>query len=520
MSSQVSLCIEGDEDSVQASTIEPCRLLLSEVCSVALSGLVATLVRIVVTIEKGPSAFELLGLAEGCVRETKARVLTAFARLGKWFDDHKIKVALSPAGIRNDGMLDLAIAVAVIMALENKSAPRMVFVGELAMTAAVRPVRGTLPALLGLKDVPAAIVPWGNGNEAACVQHMEVRAAAHLYEVIEYLQGTRQLTLANSFTDRAPVDAIDMVDVHGLLAGRRAVEVAAAGLHPLMFIGSPGSGKAMLTRRLPTVMPPLSHAEALEVTSIHSVAGLLETNQQLLTRRPLRSPHHTADAARLVGGGSPPRPGEVSLAHQGVLFLGDMQSFKRKALTALDKVLEAGESAIQDHQTRVTFPARPLIVAGVLPCPCGFNRTKNRTCNCAPARVRAYRERLRGTIFGRMHLHAFLSGDVHGPRGDSSAEVRARVVKARDAQQSRFEQGQASEQVNGRLSVADLGRVAAPDAKGRRMLSRAELGPELEATVLRVARTMADLDGSAAMRAHHVEEGIALAPRMEAWPCN
>jgi magnesium chelatase family protein len=494
----------------------PSRRLRSEVCSVALSGLVATLVSIVVTLEAGPSTFELLGLAEGSVRETNARVLTALARTGQWLDGYKVEVEVSPAGLRNDGMLDLAIAVAVLMALESKSFPRMVFVGELAMNAAVRSVCGTLPALLGVKDLPAAIVPWGNANEAAGVQHMDVRVAAHLYDVIEHLRGTRELTFANALTTRAPVDALDMVDVRGLLAGRRAVEIAAAGLHPLLFIGSPGSGKTLITRRLPTIMPPLSHAAALEVTSLQSVAGLLGTNGQLITQSPLRAPHHEADAARLVGGGVPPRPGEVSLAHEGVLFLDDLQAFKRKALTALERGLRDEKSVIAHGQNRIAFPARPLVVGGVLPCPCGFNRTQNRTCKCAPDRLQAYRERLRGAIFDRMDMKVFLSGDDSGgPRGERSAEVRARVVKAREAQRRRFEQGEASEPVNSRLSVADLARVAALDAKGRRILSRGDLSPELEARVLRVARTIADLDGSAAVRAYQVEEAIAVAPRPE-----
>jgi magnesium chelatase family protein len=498
------------------TTHAPSRRRRSEVCAVALSGLVATLVSIVVTLEAGPSTFDLVGLAEASVRETKGRVLTALARIGQWLDGYNVEVEVSPAGLRNDGILDLAIAVAVLMALESKSFPRMVFVGELAMNAAVRSVRGTLPALLGAKDMPAAIVPWGNGNEAACVQHMVVRVAGHLCEVIEHLRGTRELPVANAFTIRAPVDALDMADVRGLLGGRRAAEIAAAGLHPLLLIGSPGSGKTMLTRRLPTIMPPLSHAEALEVTSLHSVAGLLGTNGQIITQSPLRAPHHEADTARLVGGGVPPRPGEVSLAHEGVLFLDDLQAFERKALSALERVLRDGEAIIARGQNRVAFPARPLVVGGVLPCPCGFNRTKNRTCKCAPDRLRAYHERLRGAIFDRMDMRVFLSGDDSGrPRGERSAEVRARVVKAREAQRRRFEQGEASEPVNSRLSVADLARVAALDPKGRSILSRGDLSPELEAKVLRVARTIADLDGSAAVRAHQVEEAIAVAPRLE-----
>ncbi|MDC0743199.1 YifB family Mg chelatase-like AAA ATPase [Polyangium mundeleinium] len=495
----------------------PEKPLRSEVLSIALTGLVATLVSIVVTIEAGSSTVELIGLAEASVRDTKARVLSALARLGKWLDGYKVMVEFSPAGTRNDGMLDLAVATALLMALEQKPLPRTIIFGELALTGAVRPVRGVLPALLGVKDMSRAIVPWSNGPEASSVQHMEVQVAAHLQDVAESLRGTGQLQFARDFLKAPPLAEVDLADIQGLVAGRRALELSAAGLHPLLFIGSPGSGKTMLCRRLPTVMPPLTREEALEVTSIHSVAGLLHTSQGLITQRPLQAPHYTVSEVGLVGGGLPVRPGQVSLAHLGVLFLDELLEFKKRALAVLDGVLKDGQSVVCQRQTRVVFPARPLTVASVLPCPCGFHGTKDRTCKCPPERIRAYRERLRGAVLDRMDMKAILSGDeLKGSRSECSADMRARVVKAREEQKNRFEKLVVTEAVNGRLSLADLDRVAKPDDKGQRMLGQAVervgLSAELHAKVLRVSRTIADLDGSDAVRAHHIAEALNAAP--------
>ncbi|UQA61836.1 YifB family Mg chelatase-like AAA ATPase [Polyangium aurulentum] len=488
--------------------------LHGEVYSVSLLGLVATLITVMATIEPGPSTFDLIGLAEPCVQGTKSRVLSAFARVGQWFDDCRVKVQFSRNGLRHDGMLDLAVATAVLMALKQKALPRAVVLGELWPSGALRAARGALPALLGVRDVSGAIVPWNNGPETACLEHMEVRVAGHLGDVIDYLDGTRELKLARSFPKPRRTDFRDMADIRGLRAGRRAIEIAAAGLHPLLLVGSPGSGKTMLSSRLPTVLPEMSHPEALEVTSIHSVAGQLEEHEQgLLIERPFRIPHPKVGAEILVGRGFPPRPGEVSLAHHGVLFLDDIQTVHTGALSALDNALGAGQVELSK---RVTFPARPLIVAGTFACPCGFHGVKDRECKCSPERIRAYRERQRGPVFDRLDMRALVSGDAtEGPPRECSSAVRARVVKAREAQQRRFEREEASEPVNGRLGLSDLERVAEPDRKGRRMLGQAGLSDELEAKVLRVSRTIADLDGSDAVRARHVAEAIAMAPLTE-----
>jgi magnesium chelatase family protein len=263
-------------------------------------------------------------------------------------------------------------------------------------------------------------------------------------------------------------------------------------------------------------MPPLTEAEALEVTSIHSLAGLLGEHDRLLTYGSLRAPHHSVDAARLVGGGCPARPGEASLAHLGVLFVDDVQEFKEAALSALDEVLGYGISVIREREKRVILPAGALVVAGALPCPCGFYQTKGRTCTCSPKKIRKYRERLRRQpVVHRSHLRVCLSGDSSDRRAESSAAVRARVVKAREVQRRRFEQGEAGVPLNGWLATQDRARVAKPDGKIRLVLDKAGLLRDAEANVLRVARTIADLDGSDGVLARHVKEALQFAPRPE-----
>jgi magnesium chelatase family protein len=495
----------------------PGKPLRGEVLSISLSGLVASLVSIVVTIEHGTSAFDLLHLAESSVRETKSRVLSALAKMGHLLDGYNIKVAFYPGGLRNEGLFDLAIATAVLLALEQKSLPRTVILGELAPTGAILPVRGVLPALLGVQDMSRAIVPWANGPEVSCIENMEVQVAMHLRDVHDALRGVGQLQVARDFLQAPRLHEVDLADIRGLLAGRRALEISAAGLHPLLLVSSPGSANKMLSQRLPTVMPPLTHEEEFEVTSIYSVAGLIHTSTGLITNRPWRGPNCTMIEAGLIGGSSRAIPGEVSLAHLGVLFLDELPEFKKKTRAALDRVLEEGHSVICQDQNGVTFPARPLTVASALPCPCGFHGVKGRKCTCSPERLRSYQDGLRGPVFDRMDMMVFVSEDaLSGPRGECSVEMRVRVIEAREVQQNRFDRQEVTAPVNSRLSPADLDRVAKPDDKGQRMLRQAierlGLSTAHYIKMLRVSRTIADLDGSDAIRTHHIAEAIEVAP--------
>ncbi|UQA57032.1 ATP-binding protein [Polyangium aurulentum] len=304
----------------------------SEVYSVALSGLVGRLVTITVTIQAGPPDVEFIGLAPSCVLGTKYRVLSALGRIGEYLDERRIAVSFSPAGLHNDGTFDLAIATGVLSALKQSPLARTVVLGELWPSGAVRAVRGGLPALLGVTDMLSAIVPWNNGPETSCLTHMELRVAGHLGDVADYLDGKRELGLARALPQPRRADVGDMADICGVTPGRRAAEIAAAGLHSLLVVGAPGSGKTTLSSCLPTVMPEMTQAEVLEVTSIYSVVGHLEEHERgLVLDRPFRSPHPKSGGAILVGRRSPLQPGEVSLAHHGVLFLENIQQVHARA---------------------------------------------------------------------------------------------------------------------------------------------------------------------------------------------
>lgn len=509
----------------------------------SLLGLDACPIRVEVDSGRGPAFFQMVGLAEASVRESRVRVRAALQQLGIELDEYVITVNLAPADLKKSGgAYDLAIAVATLAALGKIPAEgldRIGLLGELSLSGAVRPVRGVLPALRGAAErgVPRAIVPQGNAREAASVPDIDVLIAEHLGEVIAHLRGDKPLRAAGSvpaLTAEPGTPAVDLADVRGQHAARRALEIAASGGHNLIMMGPPGSGKTMLARRLPTILPPMSYDEALEVTAIHSIAGLLSPDRGLVTARPFRAPHHTVSTAGLVGGGDPIRPGEVSLAHHGCLFLDELLEFRRGVLESLREPLEEGHITLCRARARVVFPARPLLVSAINPCPCGLYGDRAKRCACTIERVRAYRARLSGPLLDRIDLHIALppvdvahlcapeSSDraaphlrpstVGAPGPEGSAAVRARVVEARSAQRARFEAREVAATHNAELGPRDLARVAMPDARGARLLAEAveRLGLSARAytKVLRVARTLADMDGSDAVRAAHVAEAI------------
>jgi magnesium chelatase family protein len=500
--------------------------MLATALSATLVGLQAHPVRVEVEATRGPPFFELVGLAEAAVRESRVRVKSALAQVGVDIAECRVVVNLAPADVKKTGSgFDLAIAAAALGALGV--APRdalegVLFIGELSLEGTVHPLRGILAHLLGARGrgIGRAVVPRANAGEAALVTGVDVRAVGSLRELVDALTGRSELPRAARGAE-APAEAPhdDLADVRGQFAARRAAEIAAAGNHNLLMIGVPGAGKTMIARRLPGLLPPLSTEEALEVMAIQSVAGVLRESRGLSLTRPFRAPHHTVSEVGLVGGGDGPRPGEVSLAHQGVLFLDELAEFRRSVLEALRQPLEDGIVTISRAHAKATFPARLLLVCATNPCPCGWQGDGSGRCACTPDRVRAYRSKMSGPLLDRIDVHVVLPPvevaalQAMDP-GEATAAVRRRVERARAIQRDRATRREVASPTNASLSPRDLDRIALPCAAGARLLSsaveRLALSARAYGKVLRVARTIADLEGATAIAPTHFAEAIGL----------
>ena len=501
--------------------------MLAKCHSGAVCGVDARTVEIEVCASDGAPQFTIVGLPDQAVKEAKDRVSTAIGNSGFKKIESNITVNLAPADVRKEGPIyDLPIAVALLVAtgkVRSTFLSDYAMAGELALSGEVRRVQGILPIVLEMRRIGkrGILVPEENVREASVVAGIDVHPVRSLREAVDFFAGT--LALEPVFSDLgALVEADrdggeDFADVKGQDIAKWALEVAVAGGHNVLMIGSPGSGKTMLARRLPSILPPLTPDEALEVTRIHSVAGKLEGGRALVTRRPFRAPHHTVSDCGLLGGGTHPQPGEVSLAHRGVLFLDEFPEFRRNVLEVMRQPLEDGHVAISRAAAACDFPSRFMLVAAMNPCPCGYRDDPTHACRCSQRQVAAYRGKISGPLLDRIDIQLALQPVpfrelVDAPRGEPSAAIRARVVAARQRQAARFAD-LPGVHCNAEMRSRDLARFCCLDAEAQRRMRALLLELDLSARaydrVLKVARTVADLAGSDAVTADHVQQACA-----------
>lgn len=500
--------------------------MLIKIYGAAVQGIDAIVVTIEVSVEPGVG-FNLVGLPDTAVKESYQRTMTAIRQSGYDYPRRSVVVNMAPADVRKEGAAyDLPIALGILAASESFDAARLdgfMIMGELSLDGSVLPIRGALPMAIKAREqgFKGMIVPKANVTEAAIVDGIEVYGAGSLKQVVEFFNNQVQIepTVVDTrarFDQACNVWDFDFADVKGQENVKRAFEVACAGGHNILLVGAPGSGKSMMAKRLPSILPPLTLHEALETTKIHSVAGKLKRGQTLMTGRPFRSPHHTISPVALVGGGTNPMPGEISLAHNGVLFLDEFPEFSRSVLEVMRQPLEDRTISISRARYSIDYPAGFMLVASMNPCPCGYYNHPAKECTCAPGAVQKYLGRISGPLMDRIDLQVEIMPvpfDELSPMqpGERSEDIRRRVIEARHVQTRRFA-GEPGVYCNAQMTPRLQERYCRLDDAGMQVLRMAmnkfNMSARAYDRILKVARTIADLDGAADIGRHHVQEAV------------
>lgn len=497
--------------------------MLAKVKSSGLLGLDARIIDVEADASTGLPAFEVVGLPDTAVKESKERVRAAIKNCGYDFPPRRYTVNLAPANLKKEGpAFDLPIAIGILSATGQLKAPvgDFVFIGELSLSGDIRGVRGVLPLVAGAVDkgFHKFVVPCQNAAEAAIVKGTEVFGVKNLYEACEFLEGRQEITATRVDLDelfhKKQVYPFDFSEVKGQENVKRALEIAVAGGHNCLIIGSPGSGKTMLAQRIPSIMPDLTLEEALEVTKIHSIAGLLPENSPLITVRPFRNPHHSISTIGLVGGGVVPKPGELSLAHRGVLFLDELSEFRRDATEVMRQPIEDGVVNLTRVSASITYPCKGMLVAAMNPCKCGYYGDRSKKCRCSEASVQRYLGKLSGPLLDRIDIQveasSIMYADMQKTAPEGSKDIKKRVIYAREIQTKRYKTE--SFFSNADLTGSSIEKYCVLDGGAKRLIKNAfdamGLSARAHSRILKVARTIADLEGEDVINELHVAEAI------------